>query len=155
MSGEGVNWWDRWNAGGDFRLGVQAWIKPDPSIENLSETIPVMEEVVGIYIDDQGRWRYGNNGNIHDGNLGTTWDFLDGTGDLAKVRYGEWQHVAARTDGSSWDVYVDGTKVTTTNSNNFTYGGSPLRNIGIDRNDTGNFAGWIDDVQWFWWDGGT
>ncbi len=158
VSAPGVPWWNRWNAGGDFRLGVQAWIKPDASLETFLETatepVPVMEEVVGIYIDTEGRWRYGNNGNIHENNLGTTWDFVDGTGDIAKVQFGEWQHVAARTDGSTWDIYVNGTKLSTTNSNNFTYGGSGFRNVGIDRNDAGDFSGWIDDVSWFWWDGG-
>ena len=92
--------------------------------------------------------------NIHEGNRGTTWDFVDGTGDIAKVRYGQWQHVAARTDGSSWDIYVDGTKVSTTNSNNFTYGGSASRSVGTGPDGFGGYVGLIDDFQSFWWDGG-
>jgi hypothetical protein len=149
-------WWTSWNpANANFRLGVQAWVKPDPSIQNFGFEIPVLEDLVGIYIDAEGRWRYANNGNLHEENRGTTWDFIDGTGEVAKVRYGQWQHVAARTDGSSWDIYVDGTKVSTTNSNNFTYGGSSFRSIGTDQNLFGDFAGWIDDVQMFWYDSTT
>ncbi len=155
ISAPGRNWWQVWNAGGNFRLGVQAWIKPDPSIEGIGEEIPLMQEAIGIGIDPEGRWRYTRNGFQNEANRGVFWDFVDGTGDIAKVQYGEWQHVAARTDGSSWDIYVNGTKVSTTNSNNFTYGGTGgFRNVGVDQNDAGNFAGWIDDVQWFWWDGG-
>ncbi len=101
---------------GRYRIGVQAWVKPDPSMQGSGLETPVFADLVGVYIDEEDRWRYANNGDIHEGDRGTTWDFVDGTGDIAKVRFGEWQHVAARTDGSSWDIYVDGTKVSTTNS---------------------------------------
>ena len=58
-----VAWWtgNYWPGAGQFRIGVQAWVKPDPSIEGSGIITPVISDLVGVYIDEEDRWRYANN----------------------------------------------------------------------------------------------
>ncbi|MCA9101136.1 MAG: LamG-like jellyroll fold domain-containing protein [Pirellulales bacterium] len=142
-------WWNT-RVSSRFRIGVEAWIKPDPSLQGIGVDVPVVEDLVGLYIGADEKWHYANNGNFNTGN----WDYVPGGEALADVQYGEWQHVLAWTTGSTWNLWVNGERITQDNTNNFSYGGSgPHRGVGADRNDLGDFVGFIDDAGFFYWDG--
>lgn len=80
---------------------------------------------------------------VFDANSGTSPLLLGGSG----LRDGAWHHIAVSRSGSSWGMYVDGTRVATA-TNSSTIGDiSGGINVGRDEYYGRQFVGYIDDLR--------
>lgn len=118
-----------------FRVGMEAWVKPDPGMEG--------EEMVLFSNGGLYRMTIGTDGFFHANQT------PEG---ITPVEWDEWQHVAFWTTGSFWQVYVNG-EPQYDPVPEFNYGGGGLATIGADQNGDLPFQGWIDEHRIFTWTG--
>ncbi len=123
-----------------FRVGMEAFVKPDPEMEGIV-SVP--------FGNGSGYWlSIGDDGYFHAHSGGSSTP-----AGITEVKYGEWQHVAFWTTGSFWQVYVDGVAQYDTLPE-FNYG-SPggLATIGADRDGFSEYLGLVDEQRVFTWTG--
>lgn len=128
-----------WYAGtGGFRWGMEAFLKPDASLAGTESVFFTNGTQFTMGITAAGLFYVNSTG------PGTT-----------PAKYGQWQHVAFITSGSSWQIYVDGVPQFTTLPN-FTYGApSGVATLGgsNDLNPATPYTGLIDEHRVFTWTG--
>lgn len=127
-----------------FRVGMEAFIKPDPSMQGLASVPFGNGTGYRLGIDQDGYFHaYGS---------GET------PASKTKARFGEWQHVAFWTTGSYWQIYVDGVAQYSpyfpSDGSQMSYG-SPggLATIGADKDGFSEYKGLVDEHRVFTWGG--
>lgn len=124
----------------NFRVGMEAWIKVDPSMEG-TPTVPFGNGTgYHLSIDEEG-YVLANAGNTFTP-IGVT-----------PIRYGEWEHVAFWSTGSFWQVYLNGVPQLDPTAE-FNYGTpSGDATIGSDREGFAEYIGLVDEHRVFTWTG--
>ena len=125
---------------GSFRVGMEAFIKPDPSMEGLASVPFGNGTGYHLGIDQDGYFH--------------AYGFGETPASKTKARFGEWQHVAFWTTGSYWQIYVDGVPQYDTSFGVMNYG-SPggLATIGADKDGFSEYTGLVDEQRVFTWAG--
>ncbi len=123
-----------------FRVGMEAFIKPDPAMEGLV-SVP-FGNGTGYHLS------IGDDGYFHAFGFGET------PAGKTPVKFGEWQHVAFWTTGSYWQIYVDGVAQYDTSYGVMNYG-SPggQATIGADKDGFSEYKGLVDEQRVFTWAG--
>ena len=120
-----------------FRVGMEAFVKVDPSMQDTSATLFANGSLYGMTVGDDG---YYHANQTPEG--------------ITPIEYGQWQHVAFWTTGSVWQVYVNGEQQFPNDARpNFTYGGGGDATVGASQNGDQLFEGLIDEYRIFTWTG--
>jgi hypothetical protein len=124
--------------GGNFRWGMEAFLKPDPSLAGTESVF------------------FTNGAQFSMGMTADGFFYVNTTGPgTTPVKYGQWQHVAFFTTGSFWQIYVDGVAQFATLPN-FDFGApSGVATLGSDNvsSPETSYTGLIDEHRVFTWAG--